>query len=474
MRTILTVARREWLEMTRDRRAWWIALLLSVLVLSSVGIGFQQLQRLRLERDTALDVERQVWLTQERKTPHSAAHHGFYVFQPLSVLAAVDPGLLDYVGHVRRLEAHGEKLPKFTPAEDRPAIRQFPLLSAAAALQVVAPLLLVMLLHGVFAAERESGTLQMLLSSGVSPGALGLGKAIGATIPLVLSLTVAALITTAVVAFESESPTAILTRLAMGAASYGMWLVLFAGAVLFISARSRTAGQALLTSVAVWFALTILGPKLAVEAATRLHPAPTPQEFLAALREAEKSRPSYWEDLVPAARQRLLSQYGVTREEDLPMSPASMAMLDQEDDDTARVGREFERLNRIHEAQERVVGRFALFLPTLAVQRISMAASGTDARGARDFAQQAEAYRRRAVRVLNEDSAKNDTSDFLKTGIRYEAGQDLWARVPTFQYQSPSLAAVLGAHTGDALGLTVWLACLIAACLVALKHLSPA
>jgi ABC-2 type transport system permease protein len=110
---------------------------------------------------------------------------------------------------------------------------------------------------------------------------------------------------------------------------------------------------------------------------TRAHPAPTPQEFLAALREAEKSRPSYWEDLVPAARTRLLAQYGVTREEDLPISPASAAMLDQEDDDSARVGREFERLNRIHEAQEHAVGRFVWFLPMLAVQRLSMAAAGT-------------------------------------------------------------------------------------------------
>jgi ABC-2 type transport system permease protein len=471
---VLIVARREWLEMTRDRRAWWVALLLCVLVLSSVGVGFQQLQRLRLERDTALTVERQVWLTQDRKTPHNAAHHGFYVLQPLSVLAAVDPGLLDYVGHVRHLEAHGEKLPKFTPAEDRPAIRQFPLLTAAATLQIVVPLILVMLLHGVFAAERESGTLRMVLSSGVSARQLGLGKAIGVTLPLVVSLAIAALIMIAVVAFGSESPAGVLTRLAVGAASYGVWLTIFAAVVLLISSRSQTAGQALLTSVAVWFLLTILGPKIAVEAATRMHPAPTPQEFLAALREAEKSRPSYWEDLVPAARTRLLSQYGVAREADLPISPASMAMLDQEDDDTARVGRELERLNRIHEAQERVAGRFALFLPTLAVQRISMATSGTDAPASRDFAQQAETYRRRAVRVLNEDSAKNDTSDFLETGIRYEAGLDLWARVPAFEYQPPSLSTVLGAHAADAVALSLWLGALFAACLVALKRLSPA
>jgi ABC-2 type transport system permease protein len=330
------------------------------------------------------------------------------------------------------------------------------------------------MLHGVFAGERESGTLRMVLGAGVSARELGIGKAVGATSPVLISLAVAALVTTVVVVLGSESPAPLLARLAIGAATYGVCLMVFAALVLLVSSRSKTAGQALLSSVTIWFVLAILGPKVAVETAERLHPAPTPQEFLAALREAEKSRPSYWEDLVPAARARLLSQYGVTREEDLPVSPASMAMLDQEDDDTARVRREFERLNRIHEAQESVVGRFALFLPTLAVQRISMAVSGTDARGSRDFAQQAEAYRRRAVRVLNEDSAKNDTSDFLKTGIRYEAGPDLWARVPAFQYHPPTLAMVLGAHRGDALSLSIWFGGVVAACLVALKRLSPA
>jgi hypothetical protein len=54
---------------------------------------------------------------------------------------------------------------------------------------------------------------------------------------------------------------------------------------------------------------------------------------------------------------------------------------------------------------------------------------------------------------LNEDSAANDTSDFLSTGIRYEAGRQLWARVPPFQYQPPTLRNVLGAHAADAIAL---------------------
>lgn len=474
MRKSLIVARREWMELTRDHRVWWVALLLCALTTASVTIGFQQLRRLEVERATAIEIERQVWLTQERKTPHSAAHHGFYVFQPMSVLAAIDPGLLDYVGHVRHLEAHGEKLPKFTPAEDRPAARQFPLLTAALTLQVVVPLILVMLLYGTLADERESGTLRMLLSSGITPGALGFGKVIGSLTPLTVGLLIAGAVALAVVSVADSGASArLLPRVAIVAISYATWLIIFVEIILLVSSRSRSGRQALLISIAAWFILTVLGPKLAVETATRIHEAPSPQQFLAALREAEKSRPSYWEDLVPAARTRLLAQYGVQRVEDLPVSPASAALLDQEDDDSARVEREFERLNRIHEAQEQLIGRFGWILPMVAVQRISMAAAGTDAQSARDFARQAEDYRRRAVRILNEDSVAHDTSDFLTTGVRYEADQQLWASVPPFQYQAPTLTTVFHAHGSDTVGLALWLVIVTGSVVMTLRTLSP-
>jgi ABC-2 type transport system permease protein len=226
--------------------------------------------------------------------------------------------------------------------------------------------------------------------------------------------------------------------------------------VLLMSIRAASSRSALLVGLALWLGALVVGPRLAIEAATRLAPAPTPQEFLAALRDADRARPSYWEDLVPAATARLLSQYGVSRPEDLPVSPASVAQLDQEDDDTVRVGRVFEALYASHADQEWWLARFAWVTPILSVRQLSSAMAGTDAWHARHFAEQAEQYRRRAVRLLNEDSVRHNKGDFLKTGVRHEGDARLWASIPPFDGRPAKALDVLAVNRSHAVVLTAW------------------
>ncbi len=475
MSYIWIIARHQWREMVRDGRALWTSMLLVALTASAVASGASHLRQVRAEQEAAARSEREVWLTQKPKSPHTAAHHGFFVFQHVLPLAAFDPGVLDYVGSVRHLEAHGEKLARFTPAEDRPAVRQFPWLSAAQTWQVIVPLLLVVLLYGAIAQDRDSGTLMLVLSQGVPSRLIAAGRTVGALLPVLAAGIVTAFIVARVVAgAEQQCDVEVWLRAAMAGIVHLCWLLLFACAVLTISARARTARQALVVSLSLWMGMAVLGPRLAVEMAVRMAPVPSPQQFLAALREADKDRPSYWEDLVPAATARLLTEYGVMRVEDLPVSPASVAQLDQEDDDTARVGRVFERLTAQHEAQERIVTRLSWLVPLLAVRQISAAMTATDAWHARRFAQHAEDYRRRAVRLLNEDSVRHNTGDFLQTGVRHEADERLWSQIPPFEYSIPAAAELARVHALAIGALACWLVLAVTGAVWATRRLAIA
>ncbi|MCC6164838.1 MAG: DUF3526 domain-containing protein [Acidobacteria bacterium] len=457
MARLLSIAGREWRDAQRDGRAWWMASLVLLLVLTGLGAGARQLQQVREEQQAAAESERAVWVAQTPKSPHSAAHHGFFVFRAVSPLAMFDPGTLDYVGQIRHLEAHGEQLPRFMPAEDEASIRQLATLTPASTLQIVLPLLLVVLLHGAVSDERESGRLGLLLSQGVSPRLLGIGKLLGGSAPVWLgtAVTIGALAVS--LAATGWGPWRdVWTRVCAAAAVHVAWLTLFACAILSISVRAATTRTALVASVALWLGMTVLGPRAAVEIATHVAPSPTPQAFLAALREAEKDRPSYWEDLVPAATARLLVQYGVSHADDLPVSPASVAQLDQEDDDTARVGSVFETLAASHRAQERWLTMLAWATPLVSVRELSSAIAGTDAWHTRAFAARAEQYRRTAVRILNEDSVRHNVGDFLKTGVRHEGDARLWSRIPVFEDAPPRLMTVLERNRAHVVVVATW------------------
>ena len=459
MQRLRWIAAQEWRDGQRSGRGWLTAAVPLVLLFAGVLAGWQQHQRSRAEQQEAAVAERAVWLAQPAKNPHAAAHHGFFVFQPPSPLGPFDPGVAEYVGQTRYLEPHGETLPRFTPAEDRVPMRGLPVLTPAGTLQLVVPLMLVLLLHAIVAGERETGRLGLILSQGVAPRVLVIGKAIGGTMPAWFAVAGGVICLGGLILVSAERHTVsdLLARAIGLTLVHAAWIVICACLLTAVSIAAVASRRALVAGLVVWVIGTLLMPLAVMQVVAKVAPAPTPLEFLTAFRKANQARPSYWDDLVPAATARLLVQYGVTRAEDLPVSPATIAQLDQEDDDTVRVGRVFEELRAVHVAQERWMAGLAWMAPLVSVRELSSALAGTDAWHARTFGVAAEAYRRRVIRQLNEDELRLNSGDFLKSGVRYEAGAPLWASVPAFAYVPPGAAEVLNANWGHVAVVGAWL-----------------
>ncbi len=176
---ITVIARKEALEVIRDGRFRWAAVSVLLLLVVTLLSGWAHYGRVARERAEASATERTVWTTQKDKNPHSATHYGTWAFTPITPLSMLDYGVTRYTGTALFLEAHQAHEATYRPVDDATGVARLGELTAAVVLQWLIPLLVVFLTFDAFAGERQRGTLRQLMSLGVAPRALTLGKALG-------------------------------------------------------------------------------------------------------------------------------------------------------------------------------------------------------------------------------------------------------------------------------------------------------
>jgi ABC-2 type transport system permease protein len=100
--------------------------------------------------------------------------------------------------------------------------------------------------------------------------------------------------------------------------------------------------------------------------------------------------------------------------------------------------RHFERLWATFAEQQRAQEWAGLALPILALRAFSMGIAGTDFAHHRQFAVAAEQHRRLIQDLMSEDLVAH--ADPQGRGhFQYQAGSDLWTRVPRFSYSAPAV-----------------------------------
>jgi len=439
---IRAIAKKELEDAWRDGRFRLAALLVFVLIGVSGWLARQQLERTRAERAAASALERENWLGQGEKNSHSAGHYGVNVFKPTAPLAAFDRGLEPFVGTTVFLEAHRQNQTAFLPAQDATAMRRFGELSSALALQVLVPLLVILLCFGALAGERESGTLRQLLSLGVSPRALVLGKALGLYACMLLLLLPALLVLAGLVLASPEELRAdVRTRAAWLAVLYLGYVGLFVALSVGVSACVRSQRAALALLLCVWAGNCVLAPRLASDLVHARLETPRLAEFEAAL-EADLSKGLDGHDSrdehMLKFQQETLQKHGKTSLEELPFNFMGLAMLESERFSSEVYRSHFARLwDRLAE-QDRAVARLGLVAPLLALRSASAAFAGTDFAHHRHFAEAAERHRFEFVKLLNEDLMVNASPG----DHGYAAGRELWEKLPPFELAPLDLATV--------------------------------
>jgi ABC-2 type transport system permease protein len=460
------VARKEFIEITRDGRFLWTGAIIVVLLLAALGIGAQRYVEDRNLRTVAAAEVREQWLNQGEKTPHSAAHYGVYAFKPATPLALFDPGYNDYTGAIQYLEAHKENQAGFRPAADATAMQRFGNLSGAMVLQLLVPLLIILLCFGLISGEREDGTLRQLLSIGVPRRTLVWGKAIGAAIALGLVL-IPGLLLGGVLAGtltgvnEPHEMLQFPAKLLVLGLCYLMFFAVFVAVSIAVSITSRSSGGALTTLIGFWILAGLLIPRIGADVSKAVYKTPSAFQVAAAIDKDrdkgvhvhEPHHPNYL-----AFRDRTLKKYGVERVEDLPVSFYGIALKEDEEWGYKVADHHYGSIRRLFEKQDRVHQLFSLLSPFLAIKKLSAGLSGTDVAFANDFSQAAEGYRRKMMSIINDDVIANDTgTSIYASELGYRSDKSLWEKVPPLEVDMPTLATILQRNTVSLLVLLGWL-----------------
>lgn len=452
-RSTWTIARRDAIEIWRSGRFRWASLLLLAILGAALSTGWWQTAEAARSREAAERAERGMQLAKGAMNPHAAAHYGAFVFKPVAPLSAVDPGLSPFVGSSVFLEAHVQDLTRYQPVDDASPFRGVGPVTAALALQVLVPLLIVLATAPAFAAEREDGTLAQLLSMGTSRASLALGKAVGAALPLaaVLLPAMAIGVTALVWTSPADPPGDIGLRAALLSATYLVSFAIWMALGLAVSARSRSATAALALSFGLWMLAAVVAPPVALLAAQSVAPSTRAGESVRTIESARAALPR-WDRRVEDVEERFLTG-ALDLTPDVPSNPEVVALVEAEAAESALYDDHFARVFAAFERQAAGYTRVGMVVPTLAVQALSMALAGTDYGQHHRFVAATGDYRRAFLGTLNQELTSYGALDTFD----YAGDRALWARVPAFRYEGPRVSAVFAAHRATCGALALWL-----------------
>jgi ABC-2 type transport system permease protein len=465
MRVALEIAREEWRRLRRERAARVALAVVLVVWVMSAFTAWDQRRDIAAERSRRQAQVDHEFEAQPDRHPHRMVHYGHFVFRPIHLLAAFDPGVDAYTGHTMFLEGHRQNSANFGDVRQSSLLLRFGRLTPAVVLQVLAPLVLIFLGHAALARERESGTLRLLLAQGLEPAQIVLGKLLAMTGVGAL-LMVPALVGLAVVALAGSVPA---VQAAVLAGAYLLWALIWAAGIAAVSAWCGRAQTALAALLVVWTASVVVVPRLAAELAAAGLPLPTRFETdiaiardLAQIGDSHDPEDPYFNEF----RKRLLARYGVSKVEDLPVNYKGLVAMEGERL-TARLFAEYADAGfDVQEAQLRLVDRWAVLSPVLALQRLSTAVSGTDLHAYRRFVEAAEQHRYRLVQSLNRLQAEKLDHAADRSSRDSRISQEHWHGMADFRHEpepareavvrAMPAAGVLVSWTCAAVGLLLW------------------
>jgi ABC-2 type transport system permease protein len=462
------IAWNEWRAWGRDgRMTVLIACAALLLVTGCIGgiASVRESARLRTEL-TAED--QKLFLGVSAGNEHDAAHFGRYLFVPVQPLSFLDRGVLDGFGQFMHAEAHFQQGLQYPARASWTTFARFGSLTPDALLRQLVPLLVILLMAGSLAGERETGTDRQLFAAGVSRPQLLMGKAAaGAAVVggALSTIAIGGLTAMAIVPGTEDGDE--LLRLCGLIAVYAVYYVWWLSVALAVSAGVRRAGVAIAVGVAIWIATAQVLPRVAAEIASDRHTQPTWSELQASIRRDGRAAAQMVREPL---KEKLLAEHGVARVEDLPFYFEAVAREHQEEIEARAIRDHWKQVWDRYAAQESALRAAGGWAPTLLVGQIAGALAGTDLQHVRHFFDAAEQYRLTFVQALHREMAANmriTGSVFAERQpggayigdeyFTYQVDRRTLERIPDFAYEQLHVGTAIAARRSQVAGLAVWL-----------------
>jgi ABC-2 type transport system permease protein len=455
---IRVIARKEIIEYRRDGRILALLGLTAALLLIALVTGWAAQSERQRQAEQLQGDDQATFVRQGDKPTHSAAHFGRMAYKPVPALAAFDPGSSPYLGQVIWLEAHRQDPAMFRPAADAPELSRLADLSIAGVLTSLLPLLTFVMGHGVFAGERERGTLRQIMAAGARHGSIFAGKliAVGGVAVCLAFVVIAVATAAALIAGEGDSALDNIVR-GMGLfAGFAAYACACAGIALLVSAMARTATSALLVLLTLWAISIAVVPRIAASAGELLHPTPDSGSFWTNASETLRTtRPKRGSEALRQVEQQVISRALGREVAPNEIPKLNRAALGQEISEVlgAQVyARAYQALYEIYDRQRETRRALSVLSPAIALSHWSSALAGADLDAHRHFADAAEQQRLTLIRKINEDMMVNGAD----RAYDYLASADFWRTVPDFAYRAPAAARAMRSALIDLLLLLAW------------------
>jgi ABC-2 type transport system permease protein len=468
VKRVLIIAAAEWRYWLRSRLALGGALLITALLVATTVLTTLRMQSETAERTQHQAKAETAFLTQPDRHPHRMVHYGHYVFRTPAPLALFDPGLDPVTGQSIFLEGHRQNTAMFAASDASADLGGLSWLSPAMVYQLFAPLLVILLGHGLVAREREAATLATLLAQGTSGRVLLAGKAL-ALFSFVVVLLIPLALGAGFAVLNGEQ------LLAAGALliAYLLYLVIWGALALLASAFISNRAAVLATLATLWIALTLVLPAVAVSSAANAAPmAGKLEDDLAMLTELRKLGDGHNANDPAFAQLRadLLAKHGVQRVEDLPVNLRGVVAQASEQKLTDTLNRYAQARMAAETQQALALSVHGWLTPLLAVADASRAVSGTDLAHYHRFLREAEDLRYAFVQRLNQIHAEKLTyADDIRRSSDTEAERRTrvdaanWQLLERFRFQPDAAGIRIQQARTQWLMLGLWCALLMMA-----------
>ncbi|WP_406823434.1 ABC transporter permease [Pedobacter sp. KACC 23697] len=460
---INTIAKQTFKAAFNNSATLALTILLGLSLCLATYVGWQNFKTQNHQRLHYKALVRAQWLAKPDKHPHRMAHYGYLAFREKHELSFFDFGIESFAGVSIFLEAHKQNTVNFSEAGFTNGMLRFGEISVAMVLQLLVPLLIFFLGYNSISAERESGTLKILLCQDVSWKQLLWGKTLG-IIGICLSIFIPLILLT-ILLWASLSHWQISTdsalRLLLLVLTYAIYFFIMSAITVLVSAFARSSKSALITLLACWIFFMVIMPRITQAVGVKIHPSPSKIEFTDAIatevhRQGDSHDPN--DPHYAAIKDSLLKAYAVDDVKKLPFNYGGYIMAEGEKITSKIYSKHQDELNRIFEKQNSVTTVTGFLNPYLSLKNISMALTASDFNTFVDFQHQAETYRYQLAQKMNKLQIEKISN--IKPGDEEKPlaiSKSNWAQQPDFNYHFKKLDTVLTNELLALSALTFWL-----------------
>jgi len=429
MSAVSQITRDEWRFWRRTKTATIILFIGTLLTIISAVVNTIKMEDATHERHHLQQASESRFLDQPDRHPHRMVHYGHYVFRTPSPLSIIEPGVDAFTGTSIFLEGHRQNSAMFSDQRQASGMTRFSSLTPSFLLQVLVPLFVILIGYACITREKEAGTLNIMITQGVNLWHLLVGKYLALVASGLLMLT--PLIVASVWATTTGEPLMLTSSFIAG---YVLYILIWSGIVLIVSALSKKSSASFATLVGLWIVLCILVPRMGSSSAAIIAPSLGKLESDFAVFEALRKLGDGHNAADPAFEQlkkNLFAKYGVDKVDELPINFRGTVAQYSEQKLTAVLNQFAEQRMQEELSQAQIARQFGWLTPTTAIRSFSMMIAGSSLETHHRFLREAEKLRFDFVQSLNQ--IHQDTLDYKADMNRHN--DDKSARVSASNWQ---------------------------------------